>query len=121
MQTGIFLIDKSQDNPIILSSKRVFLVPYGDGTFCIPFSTPKDDTDYRTFCIQYMKDTYGINIDLTMFKNFTCIKKKFIYFYVEMDNTTDGSHWKNVNSIKGQIIVNYHTKLLFRRFCNIYV
>lgn len=126
-KAGVFIYDPTEE--------RVVLVQSRGQLWGVPKGTIENET-IPECAIRELKEETGIDMKVDDFIRATKIKNRAIYYYTEMktipihipnnleDNDSTGLTWIKINCLKkllngGQIILNNHTKEVFKKFLGI--
>ncbi len=128
-KAGVFIYDPDAERVLLVQSRRQLWGP-PKGTL--------ESANNETNCecaIREVKEETGLDIGIENFSRATKIKNRAIYYYAEMkwrdvhpqkgndDNDANGITWIKLNCLEeciksGQIELNQHCKIVFRRFLN---
>jgi ADP-ribose pyrophosphatase YjhB (NUDIX family) len=128
-KAGAFIYDPKTDKVLLIQSRGHLWGP--------PKGTLKYAETERKCAIREVKEETGLSISDGDFKNYTTIKNRAIYFYVEkgecdvkvqssiIDNDANGIGWIKIACLqecieRGNISLTQHCRVVFRRFMNGY-
>jgi ADP-ribose pyrophosphatase YjhB (NUDIX family) len=115
--------------------KKVLLVQSRGQFWGFPKGSIEQDELVQDCAIREVKEETGISINIQDFIKATTIKKRATYYYIEMkccdinlqqqeENDANGITWIGIDCLKGlilsgNIMINNHTRILFKKFLNI--
>lgn len=129
-KSGIFIYDPK--------SNKILLVQSNGNMWGIPKGTIKDDETSICCAIREVHEETGLVFDIKDISNSTILYNNCKYFYTEKDscdvfvqnnpnnNDANGISWIKIDCLKkfitnGNIEINSHTRLLIKKFLDIYI
>jgi len=126
-KAGAFIYDPENKKVLLVQSRGQF--------WGFPKGSIERDEQVQDCAVREVKEETGITINSEDFIKATTIKKRATYYYIEMksgninlqeqdENDANGITWICIECLKGLIIsgnmiVNNHTRILFKKFLNI--
>ena len=127
-KAGVFIYDPKTDSVLLVQSRGHLWGP--------PKGTLNVGEHEINCAIREVKEETGLDISYTDFTNSVTIKKRAIYYYLEMDiceikvqdsmedNDANGITWIKVDCLKkaiidGNIVLNHYAKIVFWKLMHI--
>jgi len=128
-KAGVFVYDP-QNNAVLLVQSRGLLWGPAKGTLEVDLNETNIDC-----AIRELKEETGLDATITDFTRAIKIKNRVLYYYMEypvcnvevqdhLNNDANGIAWIKIDCLKecisaGNIILNQHCKIAFKKFMNI--
>ncbi len=131
-KAGVFIYDPEQEKVLLVQSRgHLWGMPKGT------VETEKNETNLECAIRETQEET-GIKLTVKDFTRATKVKNRAMYYYAEKkssdihiqenptepENDANGITWIKISCLydcvnKGQIVLNQHSRIVFKRFLNI--